>query len=465
MSRKLHILFCVLFMGGFLAAQGQPETRLAELAAKVKVAEKDFRPKDTVWANSLVRLADAQWEAGLNADAEANLRLAADVIGTKEKPNPLRLAECLAHLGKFYWVNHRPRQAQACADSASLLLLDPSLSGPAQIIELQLLKATIAFQAGDFEAAEALYQDAAQLQERRFGSQSAQLAETLNNLGAVFAAKRNFPRALGIYRHVFNMQEAVYGLENAASTTTLINIGTTLSEMGEFAEAEQTLRRAYQLRNAQLPPADPLTLSAIDNIVYFLVGLGRNAEAEAFLREVQASLAAKVGVQGLEMAACHDRWTAFHFVQGNLDKAEEHTAMALEIRRQSPLKLDREIGSNELNLGRLHNLQGRHAQAVIDLKGAMDHFSQDLYGYEDILTDILGELFSAHFSQGQIEEAEDCLNTLLDIKVELYGGKSLEVQELLEIMEDFFRETEQYEPLLEVQFMLKAIDESRVPKD
>lgn len=318
------------------------------------------------------------------------------------------------------------------------------------------------YQTAQYSQADSFYQRVIRIQERRYGLQSAPLARTLNNLAAVYLAQGKAQRAFAFYTHALNMQKAALGADHLETATTLVNLAVCHDQQGDFSQAEARLLEALAVREKHLPPTHQLISRTIDNLVTLYMSLGRYAEAEKALANIRDKWTKAYGPDHHFLALIKDKYAAYHLAREQPKLAVQYMEAALTLREQSLGLRHEQVAANLYNIGKLHNAMGRHPQARVALLRALDIFSTDRLGDEASITAILAELTLTDMAQGRMDQAEEHLLLMLDVKTSVFGDNHPEVEGVLEELLKFYRKIGNAEAAAETQTQLKTIALKRV---
>jgi tetratricopeptide (TPR) repeat protein len=139
------------------------------------------------------------------------------------------------------------------------------------------------FEAGDYERAERVGGLALRHAEGR--GRQADVATTLNNLGAVYFAQGRHDDAEGHFARALAIHESLLGPEHPEVAKNLNNLGQVFLVLRRFDDAEPLLLRAIAINESALGPVDE-TATSLHNLATLYVASGRYREAEALLRQV-----------------------------------------------------------------------------------------------------------------------------------------------------------------------------------
>lgn len=162
---------------------------------------------------------------------------------------------------------------------------------PATIASLAHLAALRSAQ-GNFKAADALYAEAAQAAERRFGEGSAETARHLDDYAGNLDDMGRRNEALPLLQRALAIRERALGTDHADVATTLLGLGVHLSGSGRYDEAVALLERAVAIRRAIYGPSHPLVAFAQIGLAGVYADQSRLDPAQSLAQEALATLRA-----------------------------------------------------------------------------------------------------------------------------------------------------------------------------
>ncbi|MDI1483886.1 CHAT domain-containing tetratricopeptide repeat protein [Polyangium sp. y55x31] len=232
------------------------------------------------------------------------------------------------------------------------------------------------YAAGKYGEALAAAQKLVAVREQKFGKEHPKTGSALSDLGAMYLAQGDFPKAEGFLRRAVEILEASKGPDDLLATA-LGNLGTLLKKKGDTKGAEKAYERAVALEEKGGAPRESALGTVLANLAGLYMATGRLPQAEKlYLRAIalhekngpERSLLIDVGSLG-----------ALYRGMGRYDKAADQYNRALPL-------AERVHGTNHPDVGRLyHNI-------AIFLTGSnqMDLAEQHYQKAEAILTKTLG---------------------------------------------------------------------------
>ncbi|PNW72523.1 hypothetical protein CHLRE_16g687966v5 [Chlamydomonas reinhardtii] len=138
---------------------------------------------------------------------------------------------------------------------------------------------------GQWEEAEAAYNDAIGLRRRHLGDYHPDAANVLAGLADNVKGEGRFSQAEPLYRQVLALRQQVLGTDHAETATAALALAACVNAAGRGAVAEPLYRSALDIRQRLFGEEHALTLEALVALAACVgSSLGRNAEAEPLYR-------------------------------------------------------------------------------------------------------------------------------------------------------------------------------------
>lgn len=217
--------------------------------------------------------------------------------------------------------------------------------------------------AGDRPGARAALEAALERCEATLGEDDLDAGALHNMLGIVGKFTGAFDEAAAHYARAGAIFRAA-GAQDGDLAALHHNLGGLAHSRGDLPTAERETRRALELREATQGPGHPDTAADRGQLGAILSELGRHEEAERELRRTAADMIAahgrdhhEVGVAGTALGAALHR-------AGRLDEAAVAYADGLALRERLQGAGHPELAPTLVNLSRLSEQRGDHAQAL-----------------------------------------------------------------------------------------------------
>jgi CHAT domain-containing protein/Tfp pilus assembly protein PilF len=280
---------------------------------------------------------------------------------------------------------------------------------------------------------------------KRYPDGHPELAESLNNLGALRQARGELAQAEPYYREALAMRQKLCSAERYPAghpdlATALNNLGMLLEARGELVQAESLLRQALAMAQKLYPPerfpaGHPNLARSLNNLGFLLRARGELVQAEPYYRQALAmfqKLYPKERFEGghADLAISLNNLGSLLQARGELAQAEPFYREALAMRQKLYPEARFRDGHPDLarslnNLGALLDARGELAQAEPLLREALA-MRQKLYpkerlpaGHPDLAGSLnnLGALLAA---RGELAQAEPYYREALAMRQKLY---------------------------------------------
>jgi tetratricopeptide (TPR) repeat protein len=264
---------------------------------------------------------------GTEADrgrAEAYQRLLARVVGDLDQQVSAEFGRTVVNWGM--WLISR-RCAAGDRDGARALiraLYEPFADDP--FWRYQIPGALIGFGErqmayGDWDAAEALLQEAIAATSAQFGPSHLMVAWSRANLAQVFQARGELFAAERQLRESLEIRRASLGHNHPLVASTRELLGLLLMERGNCAAAEAELRECLRIRESRFGEAHWLSAYTASFLAECLVRLGRYEEAEQLLIQGHPVMVAGRGPAHARTQEVLERMIALYETWGRPDRA------------------------------------------------------------------------------------------------------------------------------------------------
>ena len=267
--------------------------------------------------------------------------------------------------GRFAEADEHLRLAQEIEEAES----PPDLE---QLAGLRLARADTAFEAGNLDAAERLYEDALDLSRRAHEGDHTQVALILQSLG-VHAAEIGHPaEAQEHLEEALAIRERLLGETHPDVAFTLGHLAQLHRTSGRLDDAEALYRRALELQREALGDGHPAVLSTLNSLAILAYDRGDPEQAAERLSEVVERGRETFGEDHPTLAEFLVNLAAIRRVLGDHDRAEAELreAIAIHDRRLRPDSLA--VGHTWSHLGNLERSRGRLELAVEHYRRALD---------------------------------------------------------------------------------------------
>jgi tetratricopeptide (TPR) repeat protein len=265
---------------------------------------------------------------------ERKARQDADSDKQKAQQATKFLEEMLQGVGPAVALGQDTRMLKGILDRTAERVGKEMTNQPAVEAHLRNLIGTLYQRIGNYRQAEEMHRAALTIRRRLSGSESAETAESLNNLGVVLMAERKLPDAEAVVGEALAIRRQLFGNENADTATSLNDLGAVYRDQGRLTEAEAMAREALGIRRKLLGAEHLDVADSLRNLCIILGNEGKWLEAEAMGRDVLAMRRKLLGPEHPWVASALSdiAWAAGS--GGKKDEAEALDREALAMRQK-----------------------------------------------------------------------------------------------------------------------------------
>jgi Tfp pilus assembly protein PilF len=237
--------------------------------------------------------------------------------------------------------------------------------------ELRSLIGRLYLEIGNYDRAETTHRAALATNRKLFGSQSAEVAASLSDLGVALDKEAKFSEAESAHQEALGIRRRVFGSENVASAASLNNLATVLRHQGKKDEAEALAREALQIVQKSLGEDSLEAADILHNLSVVLGDQGKRAESEATARQLLAMRRRLLGNESpLVASALGDlAWATQN--SGKLDEAISLERQALAMQQKLLGDQAPDVGASLNLLSQLLSRQGKLDESYALLDAAL----------------------------------------------------------------------------------------------
>ena len=335
----------------------------------------------------LLQGADRFASAGREVTVRDVLERGAQRIESELATQPVEQAR-LMHVIASSYVGLSLNEAALPLAQRSLELRRAAL-GPTHVETLESMRTVgiVTSNNGDPQAAQTILEETLRLQQQHLDPDSPELAATLQELGVV-------KRVLGKPSEALADQRAAFAILSRLPPThdqyrflprVMNQIGNALDATGDRTGAIDAYRQALELFERTGQSDDPVVGSAMHNIGLSLQAAGKPQDALPYLhralehtRRTLGELTTDFEVQAASLGRVYAQLRRF-------DEAEQYAQLGLQTAVRLYGAAHQYYAYNLVNLARLRQLQGRHADALPLLRQAIDIYRATFGPYHRFL--------------------------------------------------------------------------------
>jgi tetratricopeptide (TPR) repeat protein len=269
--------------------------------------------------------------------------------------------------------------------------------------------------AGERTGARKMFERALPIEEQELGSEHLSVANTLELLGASLDDQK---RALALQERALAIKERTLDRDDAEMARSLGNIGNTWSGLGEYKKARELQEQALAIKEKVFGPDHLETALTLGNLGIALRQLGKAEESRKALERVLAIEERELEPDSHRLASTLVDFGDALRDLGEYSKARELQSKALAIE-------EAQLGRDHPSTGEALQSMGETQRAMGDLGGALISFQRALAIFEagegrpDIYALVLRGLGETQLTFGRADEATDWLTRALAMQEEI----------------------------------------------
>jgi serine/threonine protein kinase len=273
---------------------------------------------------------------------------------------------------------------------------------------------------GNYDKALATHQEALRLRKSFFGEENARVADSLNDLAAVFLDQGKLAETEKLFRQALAMRRNVLTNGHPDIADSLNNLGVVLREQRNLDEAEQLLRESLAVKKKLYGTDHEAIATSMQNLGHVLVDKSLLRQAEAMFRDTEA-MRRKLGSVNLDLATTVSDLGSVLLEEGRYPDAEAKFREALAMQRQLRGRDHKDIATLLYNLSLALQYEGKWLEAEGPCRDALA-MQRQLLGLEhQDLASTLDGFTSILQAEGKFAEAEAAEREALVIKHKRLG--------------------------------------------
>ncbi len=279
------------------------------------------------------------------------------------------------------------------------------------------------YQSGHYPEAQAAMEAALEIYERVLGPDHPNTARSLSNLAGFLTSQGKYAEALPLHQRVLGIVETALGPEHPNTAFSLNNLAYLYYSQGNLQEAWPLFERALSIRQKILGPDHPDTSMSLNNLATLLHDIGQSKEARLLHEHALAIREKTLGPSHPLTAMSLNNLANLLQSLGNLEEARPMFQRGLDIRVQVLGRKHPDCIKALNNLAMLDHAQGRYSQARIKYEETVA-LSKEVYGAEHPETAVfINNLAGLHRDLGSHEKAKVLFEQALVILHKALGAE------------------------------------------
>ena len=183
----------------------------------------------------------------------------------------------------------------------------------------------------DEAKAESLYKRALAIREKALGPDHPLVAQSLNNLAALYLQKGKYTKAEPLFERALAIREKALGPDHPHVATSLNNLAALYLQKGKYTKAEPLFERALAIREKALEPDHPYLVQSLKNLAALYQVQGQYPKAEP-LYKWSLSILEKTEPNHPKVATTMEKLAGLYKKMGREDEAKKLLDRADRIR-------------------------------------------------------------------------------------------------------------------------------------
>src|SRR6266571_883953 len=206
-------------------------------------------------------------------------------VGKELTNQPAVEAEMRSVIGALYHETRQFRQAEEM-QRAALAIRRKRFGSESSEVAASLNELGLTLLAnGKLSEAERVSREALDIRRRRFGNENADVATSQNNLAHVCTQMGRLTEGEALAREALATRQRLFGNPSVEVADSLRNLAVILGDKREWAEAEAMAREVLEMRIKLLGPEHPWVASALNDLAWAAAANGKQQEAETLERK------------------------------------------------------------------------------------------------------------------------------------------------------------------------------------
>ncbi|NBB92655.1 MAG: tetratricopeptide repeat protein [Gammaproteobacteria bacterium] len=333
------------------------------------------------------------------ADYEKADRLASEAVAVLEgegRATPAMRAEAIALRASTLGSQGRYQEAEAAHRRALALVAgEPPTTRARFMNDLGLTLYSL----GRLGEARGMFEQALAIRSEH-QPDSAQLAESYNNLALLHATVDQHDQARELYEAALELRRAELGMDHPTTSFTLTNLATLLVQTGRAREALPAYREALAIRRNAFGDSHPAVASVLYQLGWANANLGQPEEARAYYEQALALRSGAMGDRHPSVAVVLNALAAVARAQGRHEEALDQLGRAFEIYRETFGDSHHDLALVLANLGTTHIELGHLDRGGELLEQALEMNRAELGENHHHVADNLKALADLHLRRG-----------------------------------------------------------------
>jgi CHAT domain-containing protein/Tfp pilus assembly protein PilF len=315
-----------------------------------------------------------------------------------------------------------PQEAEAIVKSCRALIKAEEATRPGVSVEylamLQVITAVAEENAGNLDAADALYRNAL---DNIPSTEQLTIAHRLNHLGLLYYRQGKYAKAEELYLRSLEVRQKALGSNHPDVATSLSNLANLYHEQGLYVKAEPLFQQALAIREMTLGSDSQDVARSLADLAELYRTQGLYSKAEPLLQRALTIREKVLGLDSPEVASTLNALAMLFQEKGQYPIAESLYQQSLAIDRKAGRADSLDFATTLNNLADLYRLQGQYEKAELLYRNSLE-ITEKIVGPKDKnVATSLNNLAEIYRVQGQYSKAEPLYHRSLKVYEEALG--------------------------------------------
>ncbi len=394
---------------------GMHQESVAQLERAVELRRVELDPAHPEVLQAEVALARSESADGDRAGARDRLVDALARIEQLRPADPLLIAEACYYLAQA--LSHLNEQGEAMENLDRALTLRTEILGPLhdETIDVLLQIASSRLAWGQLDEAEASLRKARDALARAGRDEDPRQIMAISFLGDIAYERGDFAAAEQHYLASIALSDNVLESDHPSAAITRSGLASVYKAQGRLEDAEPLSRQVLEMYRESMGPDHHYTFGAMDNLGAILSDQGRYGEAEPLILE---ALEARRAQFGDDHPAVGQSWQTLGVLaarRGDPEQAVEYTRKSVDVFRRPDGGLTVSAATSLANLGSLLLRLDRHEDAADAFGEVVDYERETLAPDHIYLVYDLNSYARALRQTGRLDDAQTASQEALAI--------------------------------------------------
>ncbi|HEX9659901.1 MAG TPA: tetratricopeptide repeat protein, partial [Rhodothermales bacterium] len=319
--------------------------------------------------------------------------------------------------GQARWV-----EAEALLDEAAQMqrdLLGPDSEDLANTLyDIAWIES---YNKGNYQGAEQLNRKAVAIFEKRVGRESEQVARGFYNIGWLLQRQGQYEEAANHYRQSLALWTRLAGEHHRSVAKNMSGLANVMQDLGDLDEAEKLHRQALTIRQNVLAPDHPDVATSLNNLAGTLRDKGHFTTAAQYFEQACDIYRSRLGLEHPYTTVCEQNLGAALAGSGQVDEGVELLEGVLETRTQQFGSNHPEIALTHVRLGEAFSYKGDQINAERHFRRALAIRTQELGEDHPETAAVQVSLAVVLRNRGRYEEALGLIEEALSTQTRAFG--------------------------------------------